>query len=98
MIYQQAIEPARQNKSIAKSLEATVTLEVPEAQKASLDAVKTELEEFFIISELDLAIATEPAAKVIKCGHQQCARCWRYDATTGKTKADLCDRCADAVA
>jgi isoleucyl-tRNA synthetase len=97
IIYQQAIEPARQSKAIAKSLEAAITLDVPEAQKAPLEAVKAELEEFFIISELDLGVAAEPSAKVIKSGHAQCARCWRYDATTGKSKPDLCERCAAAT-
>jgi isoleucyl-tRNA synthetase len=97
IIYQQAIEPARQSKAIAKSLEAAITLDVPEAQKAPLEAMKAELEEFFIISELDLAIAAEPSAKVIKSGHAQCARCWRYDATTGKSKPELCERCAAAT-
>jgi isoleucyl-tRNA synthetase len=98
MIYQQAIEPARKDKTIAKSLEAAITLDVPEAQKPALTADTAELEEFFIISELTLGTAAEPAAKVIRSGHTQCARCWRYDATTGKTKPDLCDRCAAAVA
>jgi isoleucyl-tRNA synthetase len=32
-VYQQGIEPARQAKNIAKSLEAAVTLEVPEARR-----------------------------------------------------------------
>jgi hypothetical protein len=61
-------------------------------------AVQTsELEEFFIISELDLAAGSELGAKVIKSGRAQCARCWRYDATTGNSKPDLCDRCAQAL-
>jgi isoleucyl-tRNA synthetase len=97
VIYQQAIEPARQTKAIAKSLEAAVTVELPEAQLASLTAQKTELEEFFIVSELNLTAGAELGAKVIKSGRTHCARCWRYDATTGNTKPDLCDRCAQAV-
>ncbi len=96
-IYQQAIEPARQAKTLAKSLEAAVTLELPEAQRAALHGSLTELEEFFIVSELHLASADRPTAKVIRSGRTQCARCWRYDATTGLTKPDLCDRCAQAV-
>ncbi len=97
VIYQQAIEPARQSKAIAKSLEAAVTVQLPEPQLSALSAQKNELEEFFIISELELVAGSEAAAKVIKSGRTQCARCWRYDATTGNTKPDLCDRCAQAL-
>ena len=98
IIYQQAIEPARKDKSIAKSLEAAVTVELPAEDIAALTPDLTELEEFIIISELSLSPGTGPTAKVIKSGRTQCARCWRYDATTGKTKAALCDRCAEATA
>jgi isoleucyl-tRNA synthetase len=96
-IYQQAIEPARQAKTIAKSVEAAITLELPEAQRVGLHGSLGELEEFFIISELHLVTNDVPSAKVIRSGRTQCARCWRYDATTGLVKADLCERCAAAV-
>jgi isoleucyl-tRNA synthetase len=97
IIYQQAIEPARRDKSIAKSLEAAVTVQLPAEEVELLKPDLAELEEFFIISELSLTPGTEPVAKVIRSGRTQCARCWRYDATTGNTKANLCDRCAAAV-
>ena len=90
IIYQQAIEPARAAKTIAKSLEAAVTLALP----APLDAPKDELEEFFIVSELTLASAAEPAATVIRSGKAQCPRCWRHVPLTPR---ELCERCAEAV-
>ncbi len=94
-IYQQAIEPARQAKTIAKSLEAAITLEIADAQHAALNADKAELEEFLIISELTLAPGTEPVAKVIRSGQAQCPRCWRHQPLTAK---GVCARCDGALA
>ena len=93
-IYQQAIEPARQAKTIAKSLEAAITLEVADAQHAALNADKAELEEFLIISELTLASGTEPVAKVFRSGQPQCPRCWRQQPLTAK---GVCQRCDEAL-
>jgi len=100
-VYQQAIEPARQAKTIAKSLEASVTLEVPGDQVAGFEAVRAELEEFFIVSELRLVAAEGGVtARLERCGSAGCARCWRYLPSVGADPAhpDLCDRCAGAVA
>jgi isoleucyl-tRNA synthetase len=100
LIYQQAIEPARQSKTIAKSLEGAVTLEVASEQLAPLNGALTELEEFFIVSELKLTTGPELKATVIRSGLKQCARCWRHQPTVGADAEhpDLCDRCAAAVA
>ena len=99
VVYQQAIEPARQAKSIAKPLEASVTLEAPAEQIARLEGAKSELEEFFIISELHFIAGAEVSAKLEKSPHTGCARCWRFLPSVGKNSAhpDLCDRCAEAV-
>jgi isoleucyl-tRNA synthetase len=100
LIYQQAIEPARQAKTIAKSLEGAVTLEISEDQRAALSSSLAELEEFFIVSELVLSSGAELKATVIRSGLKQCARCWRHQPTVGADAAhpDLCDRCAATVA
>jgi len=95
IVYQQAIEPARQAKTIAKSLEAAVTLEVPAAQRAALDADKAELEEFLIVSELTLAPGAEAVAKLSRSTHPQCPRCWRHLPLTAK---GVCMRCDGALA
>lgn len=95
VIYQQAIEPARQSKTLAKSLEGAVTLELPEAQQAGLGAVAGELEEFFIVSELNLTVAPELRATVIRSGQTQCPRCWRH---LPLVESGVCDRCAEALA
>lgn len=99
IVYQQAIEPARQSKTIAKPLEASITLAAPAEQIAGLEAARVELEEFFIISELRLTPASETSALLEKSAHSGCARCWRYLPSVGQqpAHADLCDRCAEAV-
>jgi isoleucyl-tRNA synthetase len=93
-IYQQAIEPARQAKTIAKSLEAAITLEIAAAQHAALNADKAELEEFLIVSELTLAPGDEPVAKVFRSSQPQCPRCWRHQPLTAK---GVCQRCDEAL-
>lgn len=99
IVYQQAIEPARQSKTIAKPLEARVTLEVPANLVARLEEAKSELEEFFIVSELTFVAAEAPAARLEKSPHAGCARCWRLLPSVGTltAHADLCGRCAEAV-
>ena len=93
-IYQQAIEPARQAKTIAKSLEAAITLEIAASRHAALNADKAELEEFLIISELTLAPGTEPASKVFRSAQPQCPRCWRHQPLTAR---GVCTRCDAAL-
>ena len=76
VVYQQAIEPARQAKTIAKPLEARITLQVPADQIARLEEAKNELEEFFIVSEVHFVPGPEVAASLAKSPHAGCARCW----------------------
>jgi len=93
-IIAQAIEPARQSKQIGNALEASVTLETPgESAKTGMD--QTELEEFFILSELKWIANPETKATVELAHHKKCARCWRHRATVGASTAhpELCDRC-----
>jgi len=99
VVYQQAIEPARQAKTIAKSLEAAVTLELPRAEFEEFNGMRAEVEEFFIISELQLVESDGTRAALTKSTNQGCARCWRYLPSVGADAAhpDLCDRCAEAV-
>ncbi len=97
-IYQQAIEPARQAKTIAKSLEAAVVLELEDkpyaAYRAYTPAEHAELEEFLIISELTLSSATALGARVAKSALAQCPRCWRHQPLTAR---EVCARCDEAL-
>jgi len=93
----QAIEKARQEKLIGNALEAAVVLRSKSEVTTKID--KTELEEFFILSDLTIEQAGEASATVAKTAYQKCARCWRYREYVGKSKAhpDLCDRCQAVV-
>jgi isoleucyl-tRNA synthetase len=89
------IEPARQAKTIAKSLEAAVTIEVPASRRGALEVDREELEEFFIVSELQFSLAEELGVRVIRSSFEQCPRCWRR---LPLVQQGVCGRCAEALA
>ena len=93
----QAIEKARQEKLIGNALQAAVTLRCDERLATAFS--REELEEFFILSDLKLEPAREPAASVARTPNDKCARCWRHRPTVGLSKShpELCDRCASVV-
>ncbi|MBE2179841.1 MAG: isoleucine--tRNA ligase [Chthoniobacterales bacterium] len=99
-VVSQALEKARADKLITNNLEAGVRLQTADA--AWLERWKDripELEEFFILSSLQLEPGDAEAAFVTRIAAEKCARCWRHRATVG-TITDhpgLCDRCAGAV-
>ncbi|HEY8650715.1 MAG TPA: class I tRNA ligase family protein, partial [Chthoniobacterales bacterium] len=93
----QAIERARQEKLIGNGLEAAVVLHCDERTIAGFS--KEELEEFFILSDLQLLSAEEPSASISKTAYLRCARCWRHRPAVGKSALhpELCDRCESVV-
>ncbi|HSU85315.1 MAG TPA: isoleucine--tRNA ligase [Chthoniobacterales bacterium] len=93
----QAIEEARQKKLIGNALEAAVVLRCDERFATSFP--REELEEFFILSDLQLEAATEPSASITKTPNKKCARCWRHRLAVGTIAAhpELCDRCAAVI-
>ena len=97
----QAVEPARQAKQIGNALEGAVTLALAdEGLLASLRGSESDLEEFFILSDLTLTAGAETKASIIPTMHKKCARCWRHRASVGANAAhaDLCERCTEVVA
>ncbi len=105
-VISQAVEAARQQKTISNALEAEVTLHVADpALRDALSQLDAELQEFFILSDLKITEAPEavdtPVTATLRPTHnQKCERCWRYLPTVGLSAAHptLCDRCEDAVA
>ena len=93
----QAVEQARQEKLIGNALEAAVVLHCNGSKIAN--ASKLEIEEFFILSDLTLEPATEPAASITRTPHAKCSRCWRHRPSVGASVAhpELCDRCEAVV-
>ena len=96
----QSVEPARQQKLIGNALEAAVTLEIAGAnQLASMQGRESEIEEFFILSDLTLVAGPETKSNLVRTTYKKCARCWRHRAAVGTSAAhpDLCDRCEKVV-
>jgi len=93
----QAVERARQEKLIGNTLEARVILHSDSDVTTKIS--RTELEEFFILSDLTIQPAKEASASVTKTPHKKCARCWRHRPTVGASREhpDLCDRCKSVL-
>ncbi|WP_067838777.1 isoleucine--tRNA ligase [Amphibacillus sediminis] len=101
-----ALEEARADKVIGKSLEAKLTIRaLDENTKALLEDIDR-LDQLFIVSKVDL-IDTEQMAnsynyvevKVEKYDAEKCERCWVASDTVGEHKhhPTLCLRCAEIV-
>ncbi len=106
-VISQAVEAARQEKTVGNALEAEVTLHVPDpATREALTRLDAELEEFFILSDLKITGAESENAEAPVTAtlrpteHRKCERCWRFRSEVGTLPEHptLCARCADAVA
>jgi isoleucyl-tRNA synthetase len=104
-----ALEEARNEKVIGKSLTAKVTLYVTDETKALLESIHENLQQLFIVSDFEVAgsfagapeqaIKLEHAAIVItKAEGETCERCWTVT-QVGEVKEHptLCKRCAEVV-
>ena len=100
-VVNQALETARSEKKIGKSLEAKIVLTVP-ADETALDGMGVDaLADILIVSQAELQksgmnvlkVDVEPAAG------QKCERCWKVLPTVGSDAGypTLCPRCAKVV-
>ena len=97
------IEPLRKDKQIGSSLQAKVSLAVPEEERALLERYASQLPMLFIVSEVELTSAPAGAALGVTIGRAdglKCERCWRYVSAVSKDPAwaGLCSRCEEALA
>ncbi|MFJ7746961.1 isoleucine--tRNA ligase [Peribacillus sp. NPDC097295] len=105
-----ALEEARNQKVIGKSLNAKVTVYVNEETKNLLDSIEESFEQLFIVSEFEIAgdVASAPteaikleemAILVTKAGGETCERCWNVSKDVGQVEEHpaLCPRCATVV-
>ena len=94
-----ALETARADKTIGKSLEAEVDLAVtPEdGFLASMDAAQ--VADLFIVSQVRVDVDAEQKVAVRPANGAKCARCWKVLPTVGSDSEhpDLCPRCAAVV-
>ncbi|WP_071395408.1 isoleucine--tRNA ligase [Bacillus tuaregi] len=105
-----ALEEARNQKVIGKSLTAKVTLYVRDDTKNLLDSIQENLQQLFIVSGFEVvdgydkapeeALKLEHGAIVIsKAEGETCDRCWTVTPNVGEREnhPTLCPRCADVV-
>ncbi|MBW3113945.1 isoleucine--tRNA ligase [Bacillus sp. MCCB 382] len=105
-----ALEEARNQKIIGKSLTAKVTLFVNDETKGLLHSIKEDLKQLFIVSAFEIGGAVNEAPEhalslgennivVEKADGETCDRCWIVTPTVGEDKdhPTLCTRCASVV-
>ncbi|ARD49233.1 isoleucine--tRNA ligase [Sporosarcina sp. P33] len=103
-----ALEEARNAKVIGKSLEAKVTVVLPEAERGILEAEDIDFAQFFIVSAfeesadegLPNALKLDRATVLVEPAEgEKCERCWTISKTVGEDTAHptLCTRCATVV-
>ncbi|GAK04631.1 LOW QUALITY PROTEIN: isoleucyl-tRNA synthetase [Geomicrobium sp. JCM 19037] len=94
-----ALEEARSEKVIGKSLEAHVSLTVSPSMKQMLQQMSAP-EKLFIVSKLDVLEGEETHVSVEKASGDTCERCWHVKDDVGENQSFpmLCERCADVVA
>lgn len=96
----QAVEKPQKAGEIGSALEARVKLSVTSSEAALLEPLKVELEEVFILSDLEVVTADTASVEISKTPHARCERCWRHRPEVGSSASHptLCARCEEALA
>ncbi len=96
----QAVEKVQKAGDIGSALEARVRLVAPDSEKPLLESLQPELEELFILSDLEVLAGSEATVEVSKTPAVRCERCWRHRPEVGSSTAHptICARCEEAVA
>jgi len=94
-----ALEAARNEKKIGKSLEAAVSLTVPAEDAFLTQLDRDELADLLIVSQVDAAVGGELAVSVSPAAGEKCERCWKHHPLVGShtQHPTLCPRCAKVV-
>lgn len=108
-----ALERARNEKLIASSQEAFVTIAVPEDVRAQLEELREDLATLLIVAGVELVaelpqepgvgavVERDPNAQVmvVRTSEEKCERCWRYGRGVGQDAEHptLCHRCSQVV-
>ena len=96
----QAVEKPQKAGEIGSALEARVKLSVTASESTLLEPLKVELEEVFILSDLEVFSSDTASVEISKTPHARCERCWRHRPEVGSsaTHPTLCSRCEEALA
>jgi len=95
------LEKKREDKTIGNSLEAQITLKVPEKSKPLFLKYEKDLSSLFIVSSVDLVVSEEQeiVIDVSRSSSRKCERCWNYYPYVGTSEEypEFCKRCEDVV-
>ncbi|MGN8874599.1 isoleucine--tRNA ligase [Pseudoflavonifractor sp. HCP28S3_F10] len=94
-----ALETARNEKKIGKSLEAMVAVTVPAEDAFLADMDAAELADLFIVSQAHVTVGGGLSVSVSQARGEKCPRCWKHSEHIGAEghHAQLCDRCAHVL-
>ena len=94
-----ALEQARAEKRIGKSLEAKVAVTVPVEDAFMLHLGQEYLADLFIVSQVEMEVDKELAVDVFPAEGTKCPRCWKFHPLIGSHSKhpELCPRCAAVV-
>jgi len=95
----QAVEKVQKAGAIGSALEARVRVTAPPSEFPLLESLGGDLEELFILSDLEIAAGGEAGVEVEKTPHLRCERCWRHREDVGRSAGHptLCARCEGAL-
>jgi isoleucyl-tRNA synthetase len=99
----EALEKARREKKIGKSLEAQVELSIPGFGSGDASIEIAKCEELFIVSKVVIKPTegeeTITVTRAEDHGMKKCVRCWKYYDHVGShaEHPELCDRCTKVV-
>jgi len=95
-----ALEAARAEKRIGKSLEAAVSLTVPEEDAFLTQMDADALADLLIVSQASAAVGESLSVAVAPAQGEKCERCWKHHPLVGRDSKHptLCPRCAAVVA
>ena len=98
-----ALEDARSQKQIGKSLEARVKVTASDPYYPVLEKYRPDLRYAFIVSQVELERSKngsgELAVQVAPAAGKECERCWNYSTHVGEDEKypTVCERCAPVL-
>ncbi len=96
-----ALESARAEKKIGKSLEAKVVVKVEDPDSFLLPEMDEDaMADVFIVSQVELQKGSFLSVDVVPAQGAKCARCWKQSHSVGQNAEHptLCARCAGVIA
>ena len=96
------LESARQEKRIGNSLQAKVTLEIPQGEMLDLlSQYGNQLAAVFIVSQVECkqSDSAELSVEISDADGEKCQRCWKYSPAVGASgeHPEICDVCLETV-